>query len=913
MKIKTKWLILLALAFLTQILYGSWFDSFPSQITQPDGTMVNVFLTGDEYYITAHDEAGYTIIQDEATGYWCWAEPSGDNIISSGLPIHQHSPNSRGIPTKANISEAKYSELREPFDREFRTRTVRTPSVGVIENLVVFIRFQGETEFPTTGLTTYNAMFNDIGEGIDSLHQYYWDASYNQLEVYSPFFPEPVNNTIVSYEDSHPRAYFQPYNASTNPTGYTGGPNGGQRTAREHQLLADAIAFIESDVPPNLSIDSDNDNYVDNVCFVVRGGTDGWSELLWPHRWSLYTRTAYLHGKRVWDYNLNVENHMQQSGVSVLAHEFGHSLGAPDYYRYNYDGNPVWRWDLMANNTTPPQSMSAWTKWKYMHWVDELPYITENGVYTLRPNTLYEDVLGYRIASPNSNTESFVVEYRSTSTGLIDSALPGSGLLIYRVRPSINGNSEGPPDELYVYRPNGSPTSDGQMTSAHFSADVGRTLFSDNTNPSPFLSNGAPGGIIIANIGSAGETISFEFIDFNLNVTPGFIDFADMAVNSTASQTVTIMNNKDVPVEVYSAAISGVDFIDFRVIDSGYSVILEPGESTDYEIVFQPLTTGTKTAFLEIYHDFGEDAQMVYLTGMGLTAVSAFPYMQSFNDTPANWVRKVGLFTEDPSPEIYESTNWTTNNLQWFLGAFGNDDSHINGQGARANIYGTDSRAWLITPPIIMPATNTLELSFDLSFTAWSAIEPDLSGWDDRFIVAVSADDGRTWLPENILALWDNAGSEWVYNDISVQGETITFSLEGYSGIIRIAFYGESTVNNADNYIHIDNIRVGEPASDTDATLVIPTFALQNNYPNPFNPETTIAFSLPQTGAARLTVYNVKGQKVRTLLHDVMVAGEHRIVWNGQDDANHTVGSGVYFYRLEAGGKVATRKMVLVK
>jgi tetratricopeptide (TPR) repeat protein len=88
---------------------------------------------------------------------------------------------------------------------------------------------------------------------------------------------------------------------------------------------------------------------------------------------------------------------------------------------------------------------------------------------------------------------------------------------------------------------------------------------------------------------------------------------------------------------------------------------------------------------------------------------------------------------------------------------------------------------------------------------------------------------------------------------------------------------------------------------------------LYNNYPNPFNPTTTIEFFIPQTGIAKLNVYNIKGQKVRTLIDSDLGKGEHRVIWNGKDSRNRSVASGVYFFRLESGGKVAIRKATLLK
>jgi flagellar hook assembly protein FlgD len=90
-------------------------------------------------------------------------------------------------------------------------------------------------------------------------------------------------------------------------------------------------------------------------------------------------------------------------------------------------------------------------------------------------------------------------------------------------------------------------------------------------------------------------------------------------------------------------------------------------------------------------------------------------------------------------------------------------------------------------------------------------------------------------------------------------------------------------------------------------------YYLSYNYPNPFNPITSVAFGLPTAGQVRLNIYNVLGQQVRTLVDEYMVAGYHEVSWNGRDDGGQAVSSGVYFYRLEAGQFGQTRKMMLVK
>ena len=94
----------------------------------------------------------------------------------------------------------------------------------------------------------------------------------------------------------------------------------------------------------------------------------------------------------------------------------------------------------------------------------------------------------------------------------------------------------------------------------------------------------------------------------------------------------------------------------------------------------------------------------------------------------------------------------------------------------------------------------------------------------------------------------------------------------------------------------------------------LPTeFNLAQNYPNPFNPTTEISLDLPVAGHVSLMVFNVLGQQVRTLVDNEMPAGSHLVSWDGTSSSGNAVSSGVYFYRLETGSFVETKKMMLLK
>ena len=88
---------------------------------------------------------------------------------------------------------------------------------------------------------------------------------------------------------------------------------------------------------------------------------------------------------------------------------------------------------------------------------------------------------------------------------------------------------------------------------------------------------------------------------------------------------------------------------------------------------------------------------------------------------------------------------------------------------------------------------------------------------------------------------------------------------------------------------------------------------IESNYPNPFNPETTIVFSLPHDEKVKATVYNIRGQKVKQLLDEHLVAGKHTVIWNGTDSHGKSVASGVYFVKIKAGKQQRAHKMVLMK
>lgn len=105
-----------------------------------------------------------------------------------------------------------------------------------------------------------------------------------------------------------------------------------------------------------------------------------------------------------------------------------------------------------------------------------------------------------------------------------------------------------------------------------------------------------------------------------------------------------------------------------------------------------------------------------------------------------------------------------------------------------------------------------------------------------------------------------------------------------------------------------------KPTSTSVADFGVPSeYRLLNNYPNPFNPSTKIAFEIPQQEKVTLTIYNISGQVIKTLVNENLSAGRFERVWNGNDEFGNQVASGIYIYKLNAGNFEKSAHMILLK
>ncbi len=208
--------------------------------------------------------------------------------------------------------------------------------------------------------------------------------------------------------------------------------------------------------------------------------------------------------------------------------------------------------------------------------------------------------------------------------------------------------------------------------------------------------------------------------------------------------------------------------------------------------------------------------------------------------------------------------------------------------------------AWVRTSGIKRDSVFNASYALGFTWTWHTRMFEDAGGWNEhssgeyRFVLK---DTSSNWTQyQVIITVPDNA-----VRAVSVRPRAFPL----WTGI---AYYDDFAVNAIDVVTS-----VSDPGPTPVGTHLPKAYALEQNYPNPFNPTTTITYDVATMGEIRLNIYNIIGQKVRTLVNQVQPAGRWSVVWDGRDDFGGAVTSGVYFYRLETSGVALTRKMVLLK
>jgi len=346
------------------------------------------------------------------------------------------------------------------------------------------------------------------------------------------------------------------------------------------------------------------------------------------------------------------------------------------------------------------------------------------------------------------------------------------------------------------------------------------------------------------------------------------INIATADGQSPAGAVITLTNYDQDPEHVYTATATGAVTVipnvwlgtyQLRIVKSGYTAYEESEVLINGSTYSHPLVT------LQVSNIFfAEDFEGESFPPEGWTLIN------SDNDS-YNW-------------QMLDIEEAGYNSLQCAASA-----SYMNNVGALT----PDN--YLITPALQLQTGAEYIMNYYIS-----AQDPAYCA--EHYAVLVSTSGTNT--NDFMLLLEETLGS--------AAYEMRTINLSSYAGqTVYLAF---RHFNVTDMYwIKLDQIEINRTLSENDHVPLVTATALKGNYPNPFNPTTTIAFDLKQDDQVMIDIFNVKGQKVRTLINDFMKKGQHSVQWNGKDDQGKMAGSGIYFYSMRSGKYTSTRKMILMK
>ena len=248
-----------------------------------------------------------------------------------------------------------------------------------------------------------------------------------------------------------------------------------------------------------------------------------------------------------------------------------------------------------------------------------------------------------------------------------------------------------------------------------------------------------------------------------------------------------------------------------------------------------------------------------------------------------------------------------------------------NPDGLRGLMHGWHQVSPLVNKDTVVAWNNIAPVSFDWVSSALDTINISKTNLTDTYelkwseskdvdidtidyLISVSvgqlpADMIHETADTSMTIYYQDIIDTWYPNFAMLSRGTLKFSVSATDGIDTVKVSGDDRVLFVNRYEYLSTEGEGVPVE----------FALHENYPNPFNPTTTLRFDLPEVSNLTLTIYNMLGQKVRTFNYQNTSAGYHSVTWDAANDLGQQVGAGVYLYQLQTKDFVKTRKMVLLK
>jgi len=711
---------------------------------------------------------------------------------------------------------------------------------------------------------------------------------------------------------------------------YTNGQAGfGNYPQNAQKLTEDAVEAADSLVDFS-QFDNDGDGYVDAL-FVVHAGpgreTTGSNNDIHSHAWSISPQRR--DGVWIQRYSMEPEtqgNHLTTMGV--FAHEFGHVLGLPDLYDTDYSSSGVGYWSVMSGGSwggppglggATPVHFDVWCKSR-LGWAKPIRLTSDSANVFVPP--IEGDSTAYRLwTNGDVSSQYFLAEYRKR-TGF-DTYVPGEGLLLWHVDENAPNNTND------WHRKVDLEQADGyfQLNSGGNSGDQGDP-FPGNTNNTSFNGLTTPNShdyddqetlVAAMNISDPGNG---AYADFYVTYPIPLLDFGGITVNDSlgdnggdldpGEHVWLTLELENIGVDAHDVSISlscaqpYVTLIDSQktvsVVSSG-GIILKNA----FEIEVSSTASDPSYArFTVEMHNNDFNKTTAYVMTIG-------DYPGFYSDMESDdWV-----WSHYPVTSGY-GDQWTVSSARNFTS--GGHQSYKLGQAGSSGTYASSLYAALESPWIELTGDMTLE------FATWYDMEASTTPGMayDGGLVEITYDGVNYWQLTPVEGythqIISNPASPFqagtlVFSGASQEWQVYHVNLTNTSGQAKIRFvFGSDAASEGEGW-YIDDVLLS-PATVVNGEENAPLasgFGIAGNYPNPFNPSTTIQFQTAKAGPAQLDIYNITGQKVRTLLDENIPAGAAEVRWDGRSDTGRMAGSGMYFVVLKAGTQRSVRKIMLVK
>ena len=890
----TKNIILLSIIFIS-IMTADIASPTPFNVRQPNGLELIIQNRGNHLQGWREHE-GWTVLKDNQ-GWWVYAlRNNGQGLVPSNLkvgidePMQGNSQIQKGIRPEPHIL---IDNAPIPNLNATRTDTFRVPLILVEfpDAYAIYEPSEIDSIMNQEGYTHLNY------ENTGSFRDFYQEISYGAFlpvaEV-SNWFMAPNEHDYYSYNN-----------------GYT----------RVRQLVRTMVDELEESGFDWSEFDNDNDGYVDalNLIHQGAGAEEGDYSNIWSHKSSLGNLAVNYDGVTINSYNISPEI---QNGnivaIGVLAHEFGHALGLPDLYDTDYTSSGAGKLALMASgswgtsNNSPwyPATMIGWCK-NELGWVEVVEITDDQDMVSIQ-QTYSNDTI-YRVNHSQADEEYWYIENRQKVGS--DTLMPTPGLTIWHINDDVAQgwapNNNEPyygvgleqADGMFALE-NGGPSNGADV----FPGDSDNREFSNSSNPNTTSLYGAPSMLRIDNISDPGEFMYFDVEYNDIILATASIDDGGGYAYGQGSLSLGMDNEMELGqfqfeldfnpsfVDIVGVTATERTTFDSVIIDNGLVTLVNP-----------IISAGTGSILdLQLFNNVGVEANVVvsYSMCIGYTLDGS----------------EVGITIQDEADYHVQGVDqyYTIQNGTGSIGGGASFSvSLINTVPIALTVFQISNEPDILTPSDepFEDLNENGEYDSGEPFTDWNQneqwspiIEPiDLSG-DWEFDVTVSGNDLTVGIsnwaeplepaPHELFRVNCMVNEQAELNDVTTLSNNLILILDawGNSGVPFVNGEGTVTINNI--------------LSNEDGHQVPTAFSLDRIYPNPFNPLTSISFSVPNDNNSSISikVFDISGRLATTLVEDRYDVGRHKATWDAKN-----MGSGIYFVEFKAGTYRQVRKITLLK